>query len=539
MREPLIKYAYDGETGEMYDSKDCFANAQTSAETRNKYSRQQIKPVCCECNQPLAVAMYQYGHGFFKHFPNHSYCVLSEENLSSEETERYNHRAKESYRHKYLKNRIGELLMKEDGVEKDSISVDQFFIVDQEQEEKRKPDVYCVYNGKPLAFEVQLSSLTVGEIWRRNEFYKRNNIYLLWIQDELDPHNQRMLDKDIKYHNDYQNLFQLNEKATSFELICHYKKPFLFDEESIHCRWENKNITLGGLQFDNDNNVYYFDYQQAREKLENIKEENLLRREEKEKRDRTFRKIQPIIKDIRYCHNNNVQFYNSIENKLKSLNEFEVTIFREAFWKENKDFENLIELLDKASDLESAYYKFLLSSSEIGIDFFQFTNKTLLMSALGNDKLRISVLVGLFERGYLLSKQEKDFIKETKPSKGEYKFEKLIWIIDWFNRLKDKTLVSIVCLYHKQLFTVLSAIKVKPLGLGFKNMISIANNAIEHYKNCWPIIEKAFRKNAKSWNEVKNAPSFMKKLNEINVNQIATDEHFESLCKDLFPELWD
>ena len=135
--------------------------------------------------------------------------------------------------------------------------------------------------------------------------------------------------------------------------------------------------------------------------------------------------------------------------------------------------------------------------------------------------------------------QDKLYIKETEPTKGEYKFEKLIWIIDWFNRLKNKTLVSIVCLYHKQLFTVLSAIKGKPLGLGFKNMISIANNAIEHYKNCWPIIEKAFRKNTKSWNEVKNAPSFMKKLNEINVNQIATDEHFESLCRDLFPELWD
>ena len=206
MREPLIKYAYDGETGEMYDSDDLFAKG-IGAGTRDKYSRHQIKPFCCECDQPLVVAMNQYGHGFFKHFPNHSYCVLSEENLSSEEAERYNHRAKESYRHKYLKYRIGELLMKEDGVQKDSISVDQFFIVDEE--EKRKPDVYCVYDGKPLAFEVQLSSLTVGEIWRRNDFYKRNNIYLLWIQDELDPHNQRMLDKDIKYHNDYQNLFQL------------------------------------------------------------------------------------------------------------------------------------------------------------------------------------------------------------------------------------------------------------------------------------------------------------------------------------------
>lgn len=537
MREPLIKYAYDGETGEMYDSKDCFANAQTSAETRNKYSRQQIKPVCCECNQPLAVAMYQYGHGFFKHKPNHSDCVLSKENLSSEETERYNHRAKESYRHKYLKKRIGELLMKEDGVEKDSISVDQFFINDEE--EKRKPDVYCVYNGKPLAFEVQLSSLTVGEIWRRNEFYKRNNIYLLWIQDELDPRNQRMLDKDIKRHNEYHNLFQLNEKANTFELTAYYKKPFLHYDTEVYCRWETANISLKKLRFDEDFNVFYFDYPSACNRCNLMVEEELQRRANNEKRNRICNKIEPILIDIRRCHNYNAQNFHDIKVNLNNLDEYEIEVFREEFQKENKRFDNLIPLLDKASDKESAYYQFILSSPEVGIDFSKYKEKTLLMSILGNKELRIGVIIGLFENGYQLSEQDKLYIKETEPTKGVYEYKQLSWLLFWWNNLKNKTLASSLCLYHKQLFTVLSAIKSKPIGLGFKNMVSIANNAVEHYKNCWFIIEKAFRKNTKSWDEIKNAPSFIKKLNEINVNQIATDEHFESLCKELFPEIWE
>lgn len=536
MREPLIKYAYDGETGEMYDSDDLFAKG-IGAETRDKYSRQQIKPFCCECDQPLVVAMNQYGHGFFKHFPNHSYCVLSEENLSSEETERYNHRAKESYRHKYLKNRIGELLTKVDGVEKDSVSIDQFFIIDEE--EKRKPDVYCVYGGKSLAFEVQLSSLTVGEIGKRNDFYKRNNIYLLWIQDELDLHNQRMVDKDIKYRNEYQNLFQLNEKANTFELTVNFKKPYLHYNDEVRCRWETTNISLNELRFDEDFNVYYFDYPSACYKCNLMIEEELQKRAENEKRNRICNKIEPILMDIRRCHNYNAQNFYDIKVDLNNLDEYEVEVFREEFQNEIKGFDNLISLLDKASDKESAYYQFILSSPQIGIDFTKFKEKTLLMSILRNKELRIGVIMGLFENGYQLSEQDKLYIKETKPSKGNYDYTQTSWFLFWWNSLKDKTLVSLVCLYHKQLFSVLSAIKGKPLGLSFKNMISIANNAIEHYKSCWPLIEKAFRKNTKSWNEVKNTPSFMKKLNETYINQNSTDKRFESLCRELFPEIWE
>lgn len=495
MRDSLIKYAYDGETGEMYDSDILFETAKEGAEARNKYGLGLIKPFCCECNQPLEIAINSmYGHCFFKHFPNHFDCVLSKENLTVEETKSFNRRAKESYRHKQLKKKIGELLKQVVEVEANSVSIDEFFIIDDE--EKRKPDVYCIYKGHPLAFEIQLSSLSNGEILSRKEFYKRNKIYLIWILDEFNTHNQRMLDKDIKYLNEYQNIFQLNEKTTSFELNCYYKKPFLYYDDEIRCRWENKNLSLNELHFDEDYNVYYFDYQSEYRKLDDIVEETQLKREENEKRGRAITKIEPIIRDIRYCHNYNVQNYNNIENDLKSLDEYEIEVFRDVFQSENKKFANLTDLLDNASELESAYYQFVVSSPEVGIDFDQFKEKTLLMSILGNDKLRISVIIGLFQNGYILSEQDKSFIKEIKPTKGDYNYEKLIWIVYWFNKLKNKELISIICLYHKQLFSILSAIKGKVIGLRWKEheLIQVANNAIEHYENCWNIIEMAFKK---------------------------------------------
>jgi competence CoiA-like predicted nuclease len=537
MRNPLIKYAYDGETGEMYDSDILFETAKKSAEARNKYGLRLIKPFCCECDQPLGITMNRLGHGFFKHHPNHSYCILSQENLSITETTEYNNKAKESHRHKYLKNRIGDLLKQIIDIDANSVFIDEFFINDNE--EKRKPDVYCVYKGYPLAFEIQLSSLSNGEILSRKEFYKRNKIYLIWILDEFNTHNQRMLDKDIKYLNEYQNVFQLNEKAATFELNCHYKKPFLHYDGEIRCRWENKNLSLNELHFDGDYNVYYFDYQSEDRKLNDIVEETRLRREEDEKRGRAMTKIEPIIRDIRYCHNYNVQNYNKINNDLKSLNEYEVEVFRDVFQSENKKFVNLTDLLDNASELESAYYQFVVSSPEVGIDFGQFKEKTILMSILGNEKLRISVIIGLFQNGYILSEKEKSFIKETKPTKGIYNYIQLYCLIYWFNKLEHKCLISTVCTYHRQLFTVLSAIEGRIYGLGFNNMVSVANNAIEHYKSCWGIIEMAFRKNANVWNTIIKATSFAKKYTNFDFNQITLDQNFEALCRDLFPELWE
>ena len=349
-----------------------------------------------------------------------------------------------------------------------------------------------------------------------------------------------MLDKDIKYLNEYQNVFQLNEKAATFELNCHYKKPFLHYENEIRCRWENKNLSLNELHFDEDFNVYYFDYQSEYRKLNDIVEETQLRREENEKRDRAMTKIEPIIREIRYCHNYNVQNYNNIENDLKSLDEYEIEVFRELFQNENHVFDNLIELLDNASELESAYYQFVISSREVGIDFGQYKEKTLLMSILGNDKLRISVIIGLFQNGYILSEQDKSFIKETKPTKGDYNYEKLIWIIYWFNKLKNKELISIICLYHKQLFSILSAIKGKVIGLRWKEheLIQVANNAIEHYENCWNIIEMAFKKNVNVWYKITHTPSFAKKQNKFDFLHVTTDQNFEALCRDLFPEIF-
>lgn len=540
MRDFLIKYAYNKETSDLYDSEELFPTAKEGAIIRERYSRGEFHAYCCECDQQLEVAINNvYGHCFFKHLPNHSYCILSEENLTENKAKRYNQSAKESYRHKYLKTRIGELLKCTAGVDASTVSVDNLFINDGE--EKRKPDVFCVYNGIRLAFEVQLSTLSIGEIRNRSEFYKRNKIYLIWIRDEFDTQSQSMTDKDIKYNDEYQNIFQLNEKADNLELICHYKKPFLYYDDVVRRRWEKQSVTLDRLQYDDDYNIYYYDFPSEELRFNEIAEERKQKQLEEDERIRAMAIIGPILNKIRSNFNNNVQSYISIENDLKSLDYDNLEAFRKEFRKENNNFEDLIESLDKAHQENSYYYSFLFSSPEVGLNFTQFKEKTLLMSILENKNLWMDLIICLFENGYQLTGQDMVFVKETKPTKGFDNSDILIWVLYWLNTLKDRKLSRQVYKYYKSLFSILSAIKGKVKGFGWKDheLIQVANNAIDNYKNCWPIIEKAFRKNPKVWADVNSRPSFKKKQSMFPYDQIVVDDCFVALCRELFPEIMD
>ena len=71
-----------------------------------------------------------------------------------------------------------------------TVIIDNKFII--KENGKRKPDVYCKFQDKELVFEIQLSDLSLNYILNRYEFYRRNGIYLIWILDKFDIHNQEL-----------------------------------------------------------------------------------------------------------------------------------------------------------------------------------------------------------------------------------------------------------------------------------------------------------------------------------------------------------
>lgn len=204
--ERLINTARDKFSNNLLHAVELFDNNKTeSFRVRKDFNEQKINPVCVECGQDLTISPSIYDRLFFRHLPNHNYCLLSSNSLTPQQQREYFEiiKSRESLRHLELKNKIGNLLTQINEVDKNSIFIDNKYII--KNGERRKPDVYCKIGQVEIVFEIQLSKLPLWYILNRYNFYKENNIYLIWILDNFDVKNPDSFTRDIKYLNKYQN----------------------------------------------------------------------------------------------------------------------------------------------------------------------------------------------------------------------------------------------------------------------------------------------------------------------------------------------
>lgn len=120
----------------------------------------------------------------------------------------------------------------------------------------RRPDVSTLYtvDGKTrnVVFELQMSSTFISVIVAREEFYQRNNTFVVWVLLEFD--GQRYTDLDIAYGNRV-NVFVLSDDAKNlthetgelwFEV--HWREPELVGDE-IQYDWKNELIPFSKIIF--------------------------------------------------------------------------------------------------------------------------------------------------------------------------------------------------------------------------------------------------------------------------------------------------
>jgi len=139
----------------------------------------------------------------------------------------------------------------------------------------KKPDVSSVFQGKPVVFELQLSTTFLSVINSRQEFYKENQTFILWVFNafETDDDKRKFTQSDVFFSNN-RNAFELDELAKDksihdddLVLKCNYQKPVLKNDE-IRYEWEYTYVRLEDLTFDqNTYKVYYFDVDKAEEEI--------------------------------------------------------------------------------------------------------------------------------------------------------------------------------------------------------------------------------------------------------------------------------
>lgn len=547
-----IKIAFDKVSGEILEADEVFDITKDAFEIRRRYHEKNLILSCCECEQDIAISGSKYDRLHFKHKPGHSYCILADVRLSPQDHECLTEilKSKESDRHKELKNKIGEHLKNIEGVDLNSIDVDNKFII--KENGKRRPDVYCKFQDKELVFEIQLSDLSLSYILSRYEFYKEHGMYLIWILDNFDIHNQGTLERDIKYLTKYHNFFKLDEQAETFKLECEYKFPFLTDNNKLLTKWIKKSVSLYDLKFDNeDYQAYYYNFGNNKFKAEILQkkkseeiEDSERKRLEKiivEKAKARAKYFVALIADYRKWK---IQNFDSISYELEELNDFEIKVLNENLNLNGKIVENkppLIKWIDEAKQDDVAFLEFILKSNQIYLDT-NLTDKlgrTALNAVISNENIyKTKPILSLFEAGYNLTESDIATLERLKEKQNELEADIQIYKI--CNNLTNRKLVSEVPKFSKLLFIIESARLNELVLCNFtgNKWISFANNAIQYYSEYWEYIELAFKRFG-LWEKLiqidKNG-TFQKKI-ELFYSKMPRQKYdFDEVFKDLYPE---
>lgn len=547
-----IKIAFDKTSGEILDADEIFDITKDAFQIRKKYHEKNLMLSCCECEQDLMVSGSKYDRLHFKHKPGHDYCTLADGKLTPQEQERYTEilKSKESDRHKELKNKIGELLRSVPNIDIDTISIDNKFIV--KENGKRKPDVYCKFHDKEIVFEIQLSDLSLGYILSRYEFYKSHGMYLIWILDNFDIHNQGTLERDIKYLTRYENFFKLDENSETFKLECEYKFPFLTDDNRLLTKWLKKSVSLNELKFDSEVfQAFFYDFGDNRikaERLQKQKAEEIKESERKKVEQRRLesaeRKANDLIARIADFRKREVLIFDAISNDIREMNDFEIKILNRKLCLKGKITNGkppLITWIDEAKKYDASFLEFILTTKEIELDINTTDNvdRTPLQAIFQNDAIYKTLpILALFQAGYKLT--ENDSLTLTELMEQQRITDTDFHILKIYNDLTNRDLVPVAYRFSKLLFIIESARQDKLITFNFtgNKWVSFANNAIQYYSEYWEYIELAFKRFG-LWDkliQLDTKATFQKKVEQFYSDMPEQKYDFDEVFKDLYPE---
>lgn len=290
-----IKTAINIKTGEIINADLIFRRMKDGQKIREIDKQTDGDDFCCyECGQLLETTS-KNKNVFFRHKKGYSFCDLTDDQLNQEEENDFAwmNKIKEESQESYIGRRSSEGIRHYNLKKLILSKLNRTEFVTEVQDEKivrnnfqiRRADVYCEFNGKRIAFEIQMSKLSARYIFSRYNFYKSNGIFLIWIVD-VNLKAQDQFSIDIKYLNEYQNYFNIDENKENLQLICKHKEVIITPYNELRMPWTTKTLELTQLNFNEKIfQVYYYDLVKEQQKKEKIRQERI----KEEEREETLR----------------------------------------------------------------------------------------------------------------------------------------------------------------------------------------------------------------------------------------------------------
>jgi len=205
---------------------------------------------CIACDCPFVLYSTQDRSGFFfrhKHYVDD--CPIKDEKSLPPDVLRarkFNGK-QESAAHAYmtaLLHRLLQLDKRFENVIKEEVTKGD------DGTEWKKPDVKGTFQGKKVAFEIQLSTESLDVIIKRRNFYKRNNTLLVWVFQAYSFDKARISDLDISYSNN-NNVIVLDTESV--------EKSLKTNELHLWCHWRKVEHKDGKIVYSHADSIFNFD----------------------------------------------------------------------------------------------------------------------------------------------------------------------------------------------------------------------------------------------------------------------------------------
>ena len=283
--QQTVKLAIDCETGEILPAETLLTmseaeftvlrrGAMATRNARRKGDDSAIRFQCAICKQPLFLSRRIGGvsNRWFTHDGKSEDCPWYEGNrLTPDQTKALIYRGQqEGADHRRIKEFIAHWLQNDPDVS--GVKQEQTTFSEVVKGEWRRPDVKCLFRGIPLVFEIQLSYTFLSDVIARDEFYRRDGIFIIWVFSSFDLNRAAVIDEAFFNR---RNLFVLDKNALAqtverrvLTFTGHHQIPRLHGR-TVRDEWVNKPITLGDANFPSDTmRPYFFDYDSELERLQ-------------------------------------------------------------------------------------------------------------------------------------------------------------------------------------------------------------------------------------------------------------------------------
>lgn len=285
--QQTIKLAIDCKTGELVPAESLLSLEEVefsalrrdamSARVERRRGGNTVRFQCAICRQPVFLSRYREGstNRWFVHDGKSEHCPWHERNrLTPEQTKALIYRGQqEGERHREMKRFVAQWLAKD--ILASEISEEQTTFSEVVKGEWRRPDVKCKYQGKSLVFEIQLSYTFLSDVIARDEFYRREGIFIIWVFASFDRSRAAVTDEAFFNR---RNLFVLDAEAMSQTMereiltINGYRQvPRLVDGQICDV-WTAELVDLKNVVFPSETmRPYFFDYDAARKTVETLR----------------------------------------------------------------------------------------------------------------------------------------------------------------------------------------------------------------------------------------------------------------------------